>query len=158
MRHLARKVTREEIQFQFQSSILRHFVTKRNTKRYIFWVVRHISKFLSLLTSSWWFHSETNIRYPIILKPKFGGNFLTSFSGQKCQNLKNKKPRFFWNSEFYIVAKFQGNCIKTKKRWTKVSVLDITYAHREGIKATVSSMFVWERTTVNLSLSRHALD
>ena len=46
-------------------------------------------------------------RYPIMLKTKFGGNFVTSFSRQKCQNLKNKKHTILGNGEFYIDANFQ---------------------------------------------------
>ena len=42
------------------------------SKRYIFWVDRHISKKFSLLTSLWWLFSGTIIRCPIILKTKFG--------------------------------------------------------------------------------------
>ena len=49
-------------------------------------------------------------------KTKFGGNSVTSFSRQKSQNLKNEKHTFFWNGDFYIVAKFQVNCVKTYKR------------------------------------------
>ena len=41
------------------------------------------------------------IRHPIILKTKFGGNFVTSFSRQICQNLKNIKTNVFWNCELY---------------------------------------------------------
>ena len=90
--------------------------------------------FFPLLTSLWWVLSETIIRYPIILKAKFGRNFVTSFSHRKRQNLKKKKKKttkdtFFWNGEFYIIANFQVNCGKTKKRWIKVSIFDVTYAH-----------------------------
>ena len=104
----------------FERSIFYHFVTKNNTKWweiqitkcYIFWLDRHNSKMFWLLTSLWWLLSETIIRYPIILKTKFGGNFVKSFSRQKCQNLKNKKPLFFWNGEFFIVSKLQVNYVE----------------------------------------------
>ena len=61
------------------------------SKRYFFCVDGQISKKFSLLASLWWVISETIIRYPIMLKTKFGGNFATSFTRQKCQNLKTKK-------------------------------------------------------------------
>ena len=60
--------------------------------------------------------SETIIRYPIILKTKFGGNFVTLFSRQKCQNMKNEKETSLRSVEFYIAANFQVYCTKTKKR------------------------------------------
>ena len=41
--------------------------------------------------------------------------FKFEFSRKKCQNLKNKKHTFFWNSKLYVVTKFQVNCVKTKK-------------------------------------------
>ena len=59
--------------------------------------------------------SETFIRYPTVLKTKFGGNFVTSFSRQKCQNPKNKKHAILGNGEFYIDANFKVNCVKTKE-------------------------------------------
>ena len=97
-------------------SLTHHFVRNFElSKRYIFWVNGQISIFFSILASLWWFLSETIIRYPIILKARFGGNFVRSFSRQKYQNLKNKKHTILGNSEFKIVANFQVNCVKTKK-------------------------------------------
>ena len=97
-------------------SLTQHFVRNFElSKRYIFWVNGQISIFFSILASLWWFLSETIIRYPIILKARFGGNFVRSFSRQKYQNLKNKKHTILGNSEFKIVANFQVNCVKTKK-------------------------------------------
>ena len=32
----------------------------------------------------------------------------------KCQNQKNQKHTILGNGEFYIVAKFYANCVKTK--------------------------------------------
>ena len=70
-------------------------------------------------------------RCPIILKTKFGGNFVTLFFRQKCKNLKNEKHTILGNGEFYIVTNFQVYCAKTiKKRSMKVSVFDVTYVHR----------------------------
>ena len=97
----------------------RHFVPKISTKWreilkcYIFWMDKYISQIFPILTPLRWVLSETTIRYPIILQTKFGGNFVTSFSSRKCQNLKNIKTNVLWNGEFYIVAKFQVNCVKT---------------------------------------------
>ena len=73
------------------------------TFKTLYLLSRHISKMFSLLTSLWWLLSETIIRYPFILRTKFGEKFEKTFSYQKCQNLKNKKHTFFWNGEFYIV-------------------------------------------------------
>ena len=78
------------------------------------WMVK-FQFFFSILASLWWFLSETIMRYPLILKARFGGNFVRSFSRQKYQNLKNKKHTILGNSEFKIVANFQVNCVKTKK-------------------------------------------
>ena len=45
-------------------------------------------------------------------KNKIGGNFVTSFSRQKYQNLTNKNKTFgFRDGKFYIVANFQVNCV-----------------------------------------------
>ena len=72
--------------------------------------------FFSLLTSLRWLLSEIIIRYPIIIKTKFGGNFVTWFSRQKMpKSEKQKHIHFFCNGEFYIVAKFQVNCVKNKR-------------------------------------------
>ena len=40
---------------------------------------------------------------------------MTSFSRQKCQNLKNKKRRILEKGEFFFDAKFQNNWIKTQE-------------------------------------------
>ena len=76
---------------------------------------------------NFWVLSETIISYTIILT-RFGGNFVTSFSRQKCQNLKNKKHTILGNGEFYIVGNFQVNCVKTKNdewRWAFLDVFNM---------------------------------
>ena len=52
---------------------------------------------------------ETVVRYAIFFKTKFGNNFVTSLSRQKCQNFKNLKQKILENDEFYIVARFRLN-------------------------------------------------
>ena len=106
------------------------------SKRYFFCVERQISKKFSLLTSLWWVISETIIRYPIMLKTKFGGNIVTSFTRQMPKSENQKKHTILRNGVFYIAANFQVNCIKTKKRWMKVSVFYVTYAHHVREKKT----------------------
>ena len=39
--------------------------------------------------------------------------------------------RFFWNGEFYIVARFQVNCVEAKKDEWRWAFFDVTYAHRD---------------------------
>ena len=41
---------------------------------------------------------------------------MTSFPAKNAKNWKTiEKTGFFWNGEFYIVARFQVNLVKTKK-------------------------------------------
>ena len=85
------------------------------SKCYIFWVDRHISKMFLLLTSLWWLLSETIIRYPFILRTKFGENFEETFSYQKFQNLKNKKKTFFGMVSSILFKNFKWIVLKLKK-------------------------------------------
>ena len=76
--------------------------------------------FFPLFTSLWWVLSETIIRYPIILKAKFGRNFVTSFSHRKRQNLKKKKKRrqkicFFGMVSSILLQTFKWIAVKLKK-------------------------------------------
>ena len=50
--------------------------------------------FFSFLTSLCWRLSETIIRYPIILKTKFDGNFVTSFPAKNAKIWKAKNIGF----------------------------------------------------------------
>ena len=122
----------------FWKFIFPPFFTKNSTKwlqiqiskSYIFWVDGHISIFFSLLTSLRWLLSEIIIRYPIIIKTKFGGNFVTWFSRQKYRNLKNKNTYIFFGMVSSILLQnFKWIALKTKG-WIKVGVSDVTYAHR----------------------------
>ena len=83
------------------------------SKHDIFWVDRHISFFFSVFR---FFREDLSIdiiRYPIILKPKFGAKFVTKFSLRK--NRKNKKHRILENDEIYVAAEFDDNWLKTQE-------------------------------------------
>ena len=67
------------------------------------------------LTSLWWFLSETIIRYPIILKKKFGGNFVTSFSRKNAKMWKTKNIRFFGMASSIGLQNFKWIALKLKK-------------------------------------------
>ena len=71
-----------------------------------------IFQIFSLLTSLWWLLSETIIRYPIILKTKFGGNFVTSFSRKIW---KTKNIRFFGIVSSILSQNFKWIALKLKK-------------------------------------------
>ena len=40
----------------------------------------------------------------MLAKPNFDTQFVTSFSRQKCKNLKNKKHKILENDEFFFGA------------------------------------------------------
>ena len=64
--------TQEIYHFEIWTFLVTKWRKSQLSKRYIFWVDRHVSKKFSLLTSLWSLLSETIIRCPIILKTKFG--------------------------------------------------------------------------------------
>ena len=103
------------LKFEFLLFLVSKWQEIQFLKRYIFWVDRHILKLFSVLRSLWKDLSNNYIRYPILAKLKFGAKFVTSFSRQKCQNLKNKKHRILENGEFFFGAKFQNNWIKSQE-------------------------------------------
>ena len=67
-------------------------------KRYVFWLDEHIAKLFSALRSSWKDFSNSNIRYPILAKPKFG----TKSEKKNHKVLENDKF-FFFGASFRII-------------------------------------------------------
>ena len=73
----------------------------------IFWVDRDISDFFSVLRSLWKVLSNGNIRYPMLAKPNFGTQFVTSFSRQKCKSQKKKNIGFYRMMRSFLVPSFR---------------------------------------------------
>ena len=67
----------------------------------------------------------------------------------KSENQKNHT--ILRNGVFYIVANFQVNCIKTKKRWMKVSVFYVTYAHHVREKTFIHSGIILTQEITSLA-------
>ena len=92
------------LKFEFPTILLLKIAKTQILKRYIFRLDRHISNGFEILVKDL---SKSNIRYLIMAKLKFGTKFMTSFSRQKCQNLKNKKHRILENDKFFLVPSFR---------------------------------------------------
>ena len=71
--------------------------------------------FFFLLTSLWWLLSETIIRYPIILKTKFGGNVVTSFPAKNAKIWKTNNVRFFGMVNSILLQNLKWIALKLKK-------------------------------------------
>lgn len=74
------------------------------SKLYIFWVDKDISELFSVLRSLWKLLPNSNIKYPILARPNFRAEFVTSFSRQKYKNLKNKKHGILESDDFFFGA------------------------------------------------------
>jgi len=56
---------------------------------------------------------------------------VTSFSRQKCKNLKIKKRRIYGSDKFYIVVKFHAVHLKEEKVIIMIpAIFGVTHAHR----------------------------
>ena len=64
----------------FRAILLLKMAKTQILKRHIFRLDRHISKLFSVLRSLCKVLSDSNIRYPIVAKLKFGAKFVTLFS------------------------------------------------------------------------------
>ena len=103
-----------------------------------------IFQFLSVLRSLYWVFLETVIRYSIILKTKFGANFVTPFSRQNSPNLKNSYDFRVWRVQF-VVAKFQiARILKTFLGPCRISMpMSNSHLNYFNHDPKVKLMFTW---------------